>query len=723
MPSIVSSYSFDVFISYRQKDNKYDSWVTEFVSNLSKELEAVSKSEVSIYFDVNPHDGLTETHDVDLSLKEKIKCLIFIPIISKTYCDFNCFAWKNEFLPFCELASNDRFGLKVSVSNGDVASRILPIRIHDIDPGDLALFEKEINGRIRAIDFVYRSSGVNRPLRSIDDKLEADSHRVLYRNQINKVANGVIELLRSMTQSEVAIEPVVSRPTPVPTKPAEKRMTISRFVLLSFLVIAVAIGLFVFMKKESPLLPAELTIAVIPFRTLSSDENQKYFSYGIMEDIISKLYKLSNLQVTSGTSAFTYQNTAKTANEIALELGVTYILEGSVRRDGDRVRISARLIHADKDKALWSETFDEELDNLFALQTKVADRIVDALQIKLSSHERTQFEKENTTNTLAFEFYQQGKFFNELSGPDNLKKSNNFFLKAIETDSTYAAAYAGLAESEISAIEWGYSNPNDAAPRIFANITKAISIDSTLGEAYSALGAYHTYCSHNFDEASKAFEKGIKFNPGYDFNYFHYSVLEVIRQHQAKSLTLSDKAIMLNPLSVKSNVYRIQKCYYMFGDYDKGAIELNKILEIFPNDNFALWVQGTIETQRKNYSAAIDAFLKRSVASKHTNWALGYTYAVSGQENKAREILKFLLEKEKTIYVSPTFIACIYIGLKENDKALDYLERAAELNDYWTIYFGLDPWLDPVRGDPRFNMILEQMKLKQKDQVSIPPST
>src|SRR5512135_1967225 len=141
MSSIIPGYNYDIFISYRQKDNKYDGWVTEFVDNLKRELEATFKEDVSVYFDINPHDGLLETHDVDASLKEKLKCLIFIPILSRTYCDSKSFAWEREFKTFVETASKDRFGLKIRLPDGNVVSRILPVRIYDIEPSDSALFE------------------------------------------------------------------------------------------------------------------------------------------------------------------------------------------------------------------------------------------------------------------------------------------------------------------------------------------------------------------------------------------------------------------------------------------------------------------------------------------------------------------------------------------------------------------------------------------------------
>jgi hypothetical protein len=199
---LIEGYSYDIFISYRQKDNKYDGWVTEFVENLKRELEATFKEEISVYFDINLHDGLLETHDVDASLKEKLKCLVCIPIISLTYCDPKSFAWEHEFKAFIGQASKDHFGLKITLPNGNVANRVLPVRIHDLDIADIKLFESTIGGVLRLVDFVYKETGVNRQLRSKDDDVIKNPNQILYRDQINKVAHAVKDIIESMKVSE-----------------------------------------------------------------------------------------------------------------------------------------------------------------------------------------------------------------------------------------------------------------------------------------------------------------------------------------------------------------------------------------------------------------------------------------------------------------------------------------------------------------------------------------
>jgi tetratricopeptide (TPR) repeat protein len=200
MSSIIPGYEYDIFISYRQKDNKYDGWVTAFVDNLKKELEATFKEDISVFFDTNSHDGLLETNDVNASLREKLKCLVFIPIISQTYCDIKSFAWQNEFCFFNKLAKTDQFGRDIRLANGNVSSRILPVKIHELDVEDITLLENETGVVMRSVEFIYKEAGVNRPLKPADSKTD-NQNKTDYRNQVNKVANAVKEIIGSLKKT------------------------------------------------------------------------------------------------------------------------------------------------------------------------------------------------------------------------------------------------------------------------------------------------------------------------------------------------------------------------------------------------------------------------------------------------------------------------------------------------------------------------------------------
>jgi hypothetical protein len=209
MPSIIQGFEYDIFVSYRHNDNKYDGWVTEFVEKLNQELDATLKDKLSIFFDKNPNEGLQETHHVDQSINNKIKSLIFIPIISQTYCDTSSFAWNQEFKVFKNESEHDNIGRMVKLPNGNVGSRILPVKIHEIEVDDTKLLETELNGVLRSIDFIYRDAGVNRPLRPVDDEISVTGGRILYRNQINKLANAIKEIVQGIKLKERG-EPVAA---------------------------------------------------------------------------------------------------------------------------------------------------------------------------------------------------------------------------------------------------------------------------------------------------------------------------------------------------------------------------------------------------------------------------------------------------------------------------------------------------------------------------------
>ncbi|KAA9339125.1 hypothetical protein F0P96_00385 [Hymenobacter busanensis] len=224
MPAILPGYEYDIFISYRHNDNLFDGWVTEFVNRLQEELAATLKDRLSIYFDRNLKDGLGDTHHVDESLRHRVKALILIPLISQTYCDTERYSWKHEFLPFKQQASTDALGMYLRLPSGNMGCRILPLRIHQIDAEDVQLLEQELNGHLRSIDFIYEGLGVNRPLRLKDDELPTPG-QTLYRNQINKVANAIKELIAGIKQAHnaaVPAAPVFTRsatPTPSFTAP------------------------------------------------------------------------------------------------------------------------------------------------------------------------------------------------------------------------------------------------------------------------------------------------------------------------------------------------------------------------------------------------------------------------------------------------------------------------------------------------------------------------
>ncbi len=467
MPSIIPGFEYDVFISYRQKDNKYDGWVTSFVENLRKELEAAFKDDISVYFDINPHDGLLETHEVADSLKQKLKCLVFVPVISRTYCDSKSFAWKHEFIEFIGTASEDKYGLRVKVGGGNVASRVLPVRIHDLDNTDLQLCESELGSVLRGIEFIYREPGVNRPLIPDDDE-RINQNKTRYRNQINKVTNAIREIIFSM------------KGIPVEEDPSEKEVKAS--------------GL----KEKS--------IIVLPFDNLSPDPEQEYFSDGLTEEIITDLSCIHDLLVISRSSAMTFKGSKKTVPEIAREVNVRYVLEGSVRKAGNNLRIIAQLIDALTDTHVWAEKYSGTLDDIFDIQEKVAQSISTALKIKISSAEKSKLREVPIADIVSYELYLKAKSYAWTFSEAGLSQAMKLINQALEYSENNALLYASRA-----IIQWQYHNAGfnpttDMLEAAGQDAKRSIDLDPDCEAGYTAKG-YIAYTNGNLEEAVRNMRK------------------------------------------------------------------------------------------------------------------------------------------------------------------------------------------------------------------------
>jgi len=423
--AILPGYEYEIFISYRHNDNlpsqdygrqAADGWVTEFVQNLEKELRATIKEPLSIYFDKNPHDGLLETHHVDKSLEGKLKCLIFIPILSQTYCDPKSFAWQHEFCAFNKLANapspperagvRPEFGRDIKLTNGNVASRILPIKIHDLDTEDRASIEKEIGGALRAIEFIYKESGVNRPLKSSDSKTD-NQNKTDYRNQINKVANAIKEIVSAVKNPTVQSprKAINEQPSPKPTN--NKKIAAASLALL----VVLAIGYFFYQKpaaSNKQLTSLDKSIAVLPFTDMSEQKDQGWFGDGLTEEILNSLAHVNGLNVISRTSSFAFKNKNLRIQVIADSLGVNYIVEGSIRKSGTGLRITAQLVRAKDGFHIWSNTYDRSATDIFELQKEIATKIAGSLDISLDEKAIEQMQWAGTTSAEAYLAFLKG---------------------------------------------------------------------------------------------------------------------------------------------------------------------------------------------------------------------------------------------------------------------------------------------------------------------------
>ncbi len=453
MPSIIPHSEpayrtdrYDIFISYRHNDNRSD-WVTEFVKALQEELAATIKEPLTIYFDKNPHDGLLETHNVDKSLEGKLKCLIFIPIISQTYCDPKSFAWQHEFVAFNKLANEDQFGRDIKLSNRNVTSRILPIKIHDLDVEDRIAIETEIGGALRAIEFIYKEAGVNRPLKPTDSKTD-NQNKTDYRNQVNKVANALKEIILAMKAPAANQSPAVEN-TKLKSEPKQGKKQSKIFLVASGIVILSVLIYWLLPATKQATTPSSpgvsKSLVVLPFEDLSPNKDQEWFTDGLTEELLNGLYTVSELKLISRTTAFSFKGKGLSARKIADSLHVSHVLEGSVRKANDMLRITVQLIQASDDSHLWSHTYDYKKDSIFKVQEDIAKNVTHALNILLDPAQKENMFRSGTTNVEAYEEFLKGRaIYHEahVSGKfELLAQANIHFEKAVALDKEFAEAY------------------------------------------------------------------------------------------------------------------------------------------------------------------------------------------------------------------------------------------------------------------------------------------
>ena len=663
MSSIIEGYNYDIFISYRQKDNKHDGWVSEFVINLKGELESTFKEEISVYFDINPHDGLLETHDVDASLKDKLKCLVFIPIISRTYCDPKSFAWEHEFKAFVDQASHDQFGLKIKLPNGNVANRIIPIQIHELHLEDKTLIERELGGVLRAIEFIYKESGVNRPLTANDDK-EINLNKSKYRNQINKVANAIDEIIHNLKVKEAA--------------PADKRISSNNeedktkelsgitihnqrskkwLVLLLSLVLCI-IGAFVVFKiletrkKVNNILKLEKSIAVLPFINESPVDSNKYFINGIMEEVLNNLQSIKDFRVLSRTSTDQYKDRDRpTITEIAKKLNVNYVVEGSGQKYGNIFRLRVQLIGAKgKETHLWGKSYEQEIretKDIFRIQSQIAEAIAFELKATITPEEKQLLNRTATINLTAYDFYQRGR--DELIKGE-LEKATDYYHKALDYDSTFALAYTGLARVYWSKHYWKEYFSNNFLDSVLILAEKALSYDKQLSEAYTLRGAYYNEIGKQ-EQAIEEFDKAIKLNPNeweaYENkgNCYYYSDL-------VKTINYLQKAASINRgPELPTLLGEISWAYISAGFPEK--CKYYRLEKLKLDDDSLSYYSGlaTDEYNLANFNKSIEYGLK-VLAIDSTNWdlsyVLGFGYACLGQYEESLKYYKKFTEIANT---------------------------------------------------------------------------
>jgi len=462
--------------------------------------------------------------------------------------------------------------------------------------------------------------------------------------------------------------------------------------------------------KSSP------SIAVLPFTNLSADKEQEYFCDGMAEEIINALTHVEDLRVVARTSAFAFKYKREDIREIGRKLKVETLLEGSVRKAGNRLRISAQLINVADGYHLWSERYDRDMEDVFAIQDEISLAIVDKLKLKLLGGEKAKLVKRHTEDLGAYNLYLKGRYFWNKRTEQGYQKALEYSQQAIERDPTYALAYAGIADCYDLLGWYDYLPPEEAFPRAKAAAEKALEMDETLAEANASLG----WISANYDwdwlAAESKYKRAIELNPSYaTVHQWYAEYLSYMGRHD-ESIAEAKRAQELDPLSIIINNDLGQVLYYA-RQYDRAIEQLQKALELDPDFIIAHFFLAFLYAQKAMYGEAIAEVQKAMNLSGGGDLLmvaqLGTIYSSSGRRDEAKKVLDELYELSKQRYVSPFYIALIYVGLRQKNQAFEWLEKAYEERDHWLETLKVHPMLDSVRSDPRFTALLKKMGLEK----------
>jgi eukaryotic-like serine/threonine-protein kinase len=452
------------------------------------------------------------------------------------------------------------------------------------------------------------------------------------------------------------------------------------------------------------------SIAVLPLANASNDPNTEYLSDGITEGIINRLSQLPKLKVMARSTVFRYKNRDLDAQSIGRELRVRAVLTGFVKQIGERLQINVELVDSTDGAQLWGETYNRQLADLMTLQEEMSGEIVEKLRLKLTGAEKKKLRKRATENSAAYQLYLKGRYHWNKRTEESLQRGIQFFREAIDTDPSFASAYAGLADSFITLATNIPLPPREAMPKAKAAAMKAIEIDEGLAEAWASLGAVRWWFDWDWAGAEEAYRRAIELNPNYATAHDGYAMLLSARGRFGDAIDQVTKAADLDPLSLIIAVHAGWP-FYFARDLEGAIRRFRKALELDERFIPAHGWLGMALGQQHRYAEAKDA-ITRALEVDHIpilSAMLAHTHAISGDWEQALELLEALLAERQRRYISPYDIAVVYAGLGDTPKAMEHLEEALEDHSAWMVFLNVDPRLDGLRAEPRFKEIAAKL--------------
>jgi TolB-like protein/Tfp pilus assembly protein PilF len=505
-----------------------------------------------------------------------------------------------------------------------------------------------------------------------------------------------------------------------------KRRTGRKIVAGTIALAVVAAGLFVYqlVRSKSTITPTtsaarteaattappNKSIAVLPFDNLSRDPDNAYFCEGVQDEILTRLAKVADLKVISRTSTQHFKSAPDNLPEIAKQLGVAHILEGSVQKAADQVRVNVQLINALTDAHLWADTYDRKLTDIFGVETEIAKTVADTLQAKLSGSEKSSMAKTPTVNPEAYELYLKGRFFWNKRTGDDLRKSIEYLKQAIAKDPGYALAYAALADSYGLLRFYGGASPAESVLPAEAAAKKALELDDSLAEAHASLGLIATE-ELDVNRGMKEQERAIQLNPNYATAHHWLGLALATLRQPDRSIKELKRALELDPLSMIINA-DLSIIYLYAGRYDAAEAQARKTLEIDPRSFVAHYYLGAALQLTSRLQEAIPEFQKAVELNNdpYSIAMLAQAYARNGQKDEARKLLAHLNETAKSAEVPEYALALVYTSLGEKERAIEALEHGfATGNKSYLFLLPEDPFLGDLRGDPRFEALAQKI--------------
>jgi TolB-like protein/Tfp pilus assembly protein PilF len=462
--------------------------------------------------------------------------------------------------------------------------------------------------------------------------------------------------------------------------------------------------------KSSP------SIAVLPFVNMSADPEQEYFCDGLAEELINALTQIKDLHVVARTSAFSFKGQNLDVREIGKKLNVETVLEGSVRKAGNRLRITGQLVNVTDGYHLWSERFDREMEDVFAIQDEISGAIVDRLRPRLVAKEKKKLAKHQTVDFETYSLYLKGRWFLSKMTGEAEQAAIECFTQVIEKAPDYAPAYAGLADAYIQLPFFAPFAPRQVFPMAKDAALKALDLDEELAETHVALANIKSFYDWDWEGAEREFRRAIELNPGHANAHYHYAVRLYLQTRIDEALKIMRIALEADPLSLHTNIILSEAL--IFGRrYDEAIAALKKAINMDPNYPLNHAYLGMAYFQKAQYEDAVAEFEKEKDILGGENPIVesltGGAYALMGKQDEARKYLHRMIERSQQQYVSPCLIARICFALEETDDGFKWLDKAYEERDPFLCYVNADPFSDIIRSDSRFTTLLKKIGLEK----------